>query len=660
MMTPIQFLSHIFSQQCQSGDYIILAAKSGKIWKDIPIAYGPRFTKSLEKFFEQYPPERYDLYWSPMPYSGPHRKIQYSLDTKFLAQDIDEMEDPQTLDPKPSYLWESSPNKYQGLWELDRYIEEREYTPLNQALAQHIGCDDCFDFAHVYRIPGTINHKYKNNPRVKLPKATKAIYKPAKLRQVVGGVNTRTKGETAPKQPRTAKQDTSLGERKIYAKYQIPKKVRETLALDSLEGIDRSKTIWYVEKALDEAGLTPQEIILLIKNSIFNKYRGRRDENKRLQQELMKIISGKLGEQSDSTRLQVESYNDMMSSPEEFKGWLVKGFWGRRSHGIVAGMPKCFKSTLVHDLVVSVASGTPFLNKYPVEDPGPVLVIQNENSGYIMKDRTQKVIHQRGLDGWARKKSRHKVRVCFPEDLPITFINQQGFTLNNEDHRRQVEKLVQEIQPVLVVFDPLYLMFEGDLNSSQELNPILNWLLKLKKEYDTSVMLVHHYNKGSGQGNGASLRGGARMAGSIMLYGWVESAWYLTKTEEQTPATPQGDNTLTIDFTRTSNEATVMMSREFRMAGTPDDIELHLEMGDIGDELYEVTETVPGATYTSMKTLSDDIRSHLKQAKRPIPKADLYEAVGGNRDRFEKVLAKLISDKKVIPGNKGFTIPKRE
>lgn len=657
-MNTMQFLNHIFSQQCQPGDYVILAAKKGKTWKDVPIRYGPKFREDLRSFLSDYPKEQYDLYWSPMPYSKPRRQIQYSLDTKFLAQDIDEMEDPQTLDPKPSYIWESSPNKYQGLWELDRYIEEKEYTPLNKALAEHIGCDDCFDFAHVYRIPGTVNHKYKNSPKVKPPKATKAIYKPAKLRQAVGGVNTRAKTETALKQPRTAKRDTSLEERKIYAKYQIPKKVRETLALESLEGIDRSKTIWYVEKALDEAGLTPQEIILLVKNSVFNKYRGRKDENKRLQNELMKIISGGIGEKGDSPKLQVETYGQMMSSPDEFKGWLVKGFWGRRSHGIVAGMPKCFKSTLVHDLVVSVASGTPFLNKHPVEDPGPVLVIQNENSGYIMKDRTQKVIHQRGLDGWARRKGKHKLRVYFPEDLPITFLNQQGFTLTNSDHRAQVEELVRDIKPVLVVFDPLYLMFEGDLNSSQELNPVLNWLLKLKKDYDTSVILIHHYNKGSGQSNGAPLRGGARMAGSIMLYGWVESAWYLTKTEEQAPATPQEGNTLTIDFTRTSNEATVLMSREFRMAGTPDDVELHIEMGDIGDDLYEVTETIPGGQHTSSKDLEAEITRAL--GKKTLTKGELYDHIGGDKERFNSIVSRMVSVKKIVQNNKGFSIPKRE
>lgn len=653
-MDTVEFLNHIFSQQCQNGDYIVLAAKKGKTWRDVPIRFGPQFKRDLRKFLKDYPSSKYDLYWSPMPYEKPHRQIQYSLDTKFLAQDIDEMENPDELNPKPSYIWESSPNKYQGLWELDRYIEEKEYTPLNKALAEHIGCDDCFDFAHVYRIPGTVNHKYKDNPDVGMPMATKAIYKPAKLRQVVGGINTRENPKKAVTQPRTAKQQ-SLEERKIYAKYQIPKKVRETLALDSLEGVDRSKTIWYVEKSLDEAGLTPQEIILLVKNSVFNKYRGRKDEDRRLQAELMKIISGKLGESIGEPKLQVETYGEMMASPDEFKGWLVKGFWGRRSHGIVAGMPKCFKSTLVHDLVVSVASGTPFLNKHPVEDPGPVLVIQNENSGYIMKDRTQKIIHQRKLDGWVKKINHHRVRIEFPKELPITFINQQGFTLTNEDHRRQVEELVSEINPVLVVFDPLYLMFEGDLNSSQELNPVLNWLLRLKNTYDTSVMLIHHYNKGSG--NGPQLRGGARMAGSIMLYGWVESAWYLTKTDEQVPATPQG-RTLTVDFTRTSNEATVLMSREFRMAGTPDDIELHIEMGDIGDDLYEVTESIPGEERITKKDIEEEI---LKMAKgRVVTKTQMDEAIGDDPVRIREVLNRLLSLKKIIMKNKGFTIPKRE
>src|SRR5690606_41428795 len=61
--------------------------------------------------------------------------------------------------------------------------------------------------------------------------------------------------------------------------------------------------------------------------------------------------------------------------------------WARRSHGIVAGEPKSFKSTYVMDLAISVASGEPFLGKYPVIESGPVIYVQNENADWILKDR---------------------------------------------------------------------------------------------------------------------------------------------------------------------------------------------------------------------------------------------------------------------------------
>lgn len=653
MKEAVKFLDHIFSQQCEPGDYVILAARRDKFWKDIPIKFDHHFKEKLREVFSNYPPQKYDLYWSPMPFSKPRRQNQYSVDTKFLAQDIDEYENPEDLNPKPSYIWESSPNKYQGLWELDRYIGESEYTPLNKALANHIGCDDCFDFAHVYRVPGTINHKYKNSPLVGLPKSTKAVYKPKNLRKIVGGVTTTTDEQKANSDALTASNGT-LVERRIYAKYPIPQKVKDLLALESLEGMDRSNAIWFVENSLHDLGMTPPEIIHLIKNSAFNKYKGRRDEDHRIQKELEKIISGEIPDTSnlESSLLKTSSYEEVMGNCNTFEGWLVKGFWGRRSHGIVAGMPKCFKSTLVHDLVVSVASGEPFLGDFDVLDPGPVIVVQNENADYIMKDRTEKVIAAKGLGGEAERITSKKLHVEFPPDLPITFINQQGFTLSNEDHRRQLESLIKKIKPVLVVFDPLYLMFDGDLNSSKELNPVLNWLLHLKTEYKTSVMVIHHYNKGSNQ---QTLRGGARMAGSIMLYGWVESAWYLTKTDDEEDLPPNQR----VDLSESSGSSTITLSREFRMSGNYQDLDIHFEMGEIGNPNYRVTVGAAGEPHVTIKTIEDEVLGILSNSNAPVTKRALRENLGDNKNALNKALDSLLRSKKIVSRDKGYTIFKQ-
>lgn len=644
MKSALDFLQSIYSQQCEKGDYIILSAKGPDVqWKDVPLQYDDNIQGKLEKFFKEYPPEQYDLYWSPMPYSGPKRRLENALDTKFLVQDIDEYDDPSKLNPAPSYLWESSPNKYQGMWELDRYIEEEEYTPVNKALAEHIGCDDCFDFTHVYRIPGTINHKYKNNPPVKMPEETKKIYKPKAIKKVIGFSE---KSEPVSK----AAEGANLTERKIYAKYSISKKVRDLLALDNITGIDRSGTIWYIENKLYELGMTPNEIIHLIRNSAFNKYKGRKDETKRLRQELEKIISGDISpkdlEKTKGKGLKVSSFGSVMSNSNTFEGWLVKGFWGRRSHGIVAGMPKCFKSTLVHDLVVSVASGKPFLGKYPVLDPGPVIVVQNENADYVMKDRTEKLILHRGLQGNVNI-IKEKVKVDFPEELPISFINQQGFILTNADHRQELESLIAEVRPVLVVLDPLYLMFDGDLNSAQDLNPVLNWLLYLKNEYKTSVMLIHHYNKG---GAGVA-KGGSRMMGSIILYGWVESAWYLSK--EESGEDNSSDSPVDIS---SKDPAVVTMNREFRMAGAYPEIDIHLKMGEMGDPSYDVDVTLAGEHSLKKDNVKEDILNLLQTSTAPMSRRKLADSLGISRTKVKETLDELLNEKRIITDDRGFTI----
>ena len=652
MNRSIDFLEKIYSLQGEAGDYFILSVKGpGVRWKDIPIKYQKDEIQSkLEEVFDQYDPEEYDLYFSPMPFSRPHRKIEYGKETKYLIQDIDEYDDPDKLNPTPSYLWESSPNKYQGIWELDRYIGEKEYTPLNKALAHHIGCDDCFDWCHVYRIPGTTNHKYKDHPQVSYPIASRKIYKPRTLSKMLKvKPDKKVKEET---------QSADLNERKIYAKYDIPKKIRDLLALDSLEGIDRSSTIWYIENSLNDLGMSPQEIIYLVRNSIFNKYSGRADEDKRLKSELKKIISGKLVETENKAQLElkVSTFSQVMTQGEDFSGWLVKGFWGKNSHGIVAGMPKCFKSTIVHDLAVSVASGTHFLGKFPVLDSGPVIMVQNENADYMIRDRNEKLIINRGIAGSIRYKRNGHLRVKFPKDIPLYFINQQGFMLSSEDHRRKLEDLIQKVRPVLVIFDPLYLMFDGEINSAKELTPALNWLLYLKREYQTSVMVIHHYNKGTNQGS--SQRGGARMMGSIVLYGWVESAWYLSREEENGQDSDRAVDESDLD--NSSEEAQVVtMAREFRMAGHFPDIDIHLDLGEVGDMKYNATVAKAGNNHTiSEREIKDRIIDTLSSSNLPASRRKLSEQTGVDRNRLREVLEKMVQQKKIKVDAKGYSIYK--
>jgi len=182
--------------------------------------------------------------------------------------------------------------------------------------------------------------------------------------------------------------------------------------------------------------------------------------------------------------------------------------------------------------------------------------------------------------------------IQFPITLPLYFINQQGYQLNDPIHRKLLEQVIQQIKPVLIIFDPLYLMFDGDVNSAKDLNPVLNWLLYLKTKYKTGIIVVHHWNKG-----GTSKRGGQRMLGSTTLHGWVESAWYLKVTSKNPEGTEETEDDINPGETPPIN---LVLEREFRSAGMYPKLDLTVSMGGFQEHEYKV-----------------DVKQHTKKTKEP-------------------------------------------
>src|SRR5690606_35331347 len=59
--------------------------------------------------------------------------------------------------------------------------------------------------------------------------------------------------------------------------------------------------------------------------------------------------------------------------------WLVDEWLPEATIGFVVAPPGSYRTWLAFDMVVDVASGKPFLGKYPVNRTGPVLIIQQED-----------------------------------------------------------------------------------------------------------------------------------------------------------------------------------------------------------------------------------------------------------------------------------------
>lgn len=610
------FLLNTWRKQCRTGDYVFICIRDPKgkePWTDIPIQYSRKGIKEeIDRIFASYPPEDYDVYFCPLPFSEPRRSKKLVTRTKLLWQDLD-YADPQHFDHRvePTTYWESSPGRYHGLWELDKLYSGsdnlKKIGDLNKDLAYYVDADKGgWDFTQVLRIPGTHNHKYEDKPLIEYVKRDLPPVKMQDYRKIIP-VSTRT---VDPSQEDIEFKE--LDHQEVFNKWasKLPKAVLKTLMAKSTFGQDRSETLWNLENQLFECGLSTDEIYTLAKHSVWNKFKGRHDEDDRLENELLKVIEhqrqngmqvtievgddGTAQASSSDPEIDreqgneefsflVETFADVMGTLDANPGWLVEGFWAKRSHGIVAGEPKSFKTTYVMDLAISVASGVPFLGKYEVDDPGPVIYVQNENATWILQDRMGKMIASKGIGGHAtfNADDPQSIDVELPQDMPLYFINQQGFQLDHPLHQEIFEEFVEKVKPVLVIFDPLYLMFDGDINSAKDLNPVLNWMLKLKNDYKTGVIAVHHYNKGAG---GGTWRGGQRMLGSTTLHGWIESAWYLNRREEDQPDHVEGEE---LDK-QSKQPSKVILDREFRNAGHYPKLELSLLMGGLGEPEYEV------------------------------------------------------------------------
>lgn len=578
-MTPSSFLSAVWKIHCKPGDYVCLSSKKGPSWKDYTFPYDDELPQKITEWIGRHSDK--NLYFCPLPFTEPRRSKIKVARSKLLWSDIDDA-NPHKIEP--SILWESSPGRYQGLWILPKEVEPEVAAGMSRQLAYQIGADKGgWDLTQVLRIPGTRNYKYPSEPEVKLVHFTKNILR------------------SLPKSPLEKWRKS------------IPSKILKIIEGPATVG-KRSDMLWYLEHELCDLGIPIKDAVAILKDSEWNKYRGRADEEERFEAEQEKIRESR-NETDQTTRtddliLVVDSFAQVLSRHTQSPGWIIPGFWMKGSHGIVAGEPKSFKTTLIMDLMFSMASLTPFLGVHKVEHGGPTIFIQNENADWIIRDKLQKLQISRGTAGKTKIRG-SSLHIEWSRNIPMHFVNQQGFTLDDAAYKEALEELIDRMRPAMIVLDPLYLMFSGDVNSAKELAPVLQWALRVRNEYNCAISLVHHYNKG-----GEGKRAGQRMLGSTTLHGWIESAWYIQAGEVE------------------DRVAHISMEREFRGAGLHPKKDLSLEMGEFGDMKYIIREEED--THHD-----DDVILVLEQTTKPMSQNAIAQALGISRRQAKNALDRL-------------------
>lgn len=208
------------------------------------------------------------------------------------------------------------------------------------------------------------------------------------------------------------------------------------------------------------------------------------------------------------TPLPVRLAHELDARPEE-RRWLIEGLWSDEAVGIVGGEPKCCKSFLALQLAVSVASGTPCLQRFPAAKTGRVLLFAAEDATHVVRCRLEQIAAAAGVD---------------LKHLDIQVIVAPVLRLDLEPDRARLEDTVALLRPTLLVLDPFVRLHRIDENVSAEVAPLLAYLRGLQRRYQVAVVLVHHARKGA-----SHARAGQALRGSSEFHAWGDSNLYLRR-----------------------------------------------------------------------------------------------------------------------------------
>jgi hypothetical protein len=195
--------------------------------------------------------------------------------------------------------------------------------------------------------------------------------------------------------------------------------------------------------------------------------------------------------------------DDLLAGPPPGETpFLIDELWVDGAIGPLLGAPKVGKTWLLLELALSVASGRPALDEFAVTQPGPVVVVLEES----------------GLD--AARRRLHALTT--DEDSPprmVALAANAHVRLDDEEWRRRLRAVVEEIQPRAVLLDPFVRLKGGiDENSQRELEPVLDFLRELRDVCGSAVIFAAHTGHG----------GGRRIRGSSDLEAFWESKLSIT------------------------------------------------------------------------------------------------------------------------------------
>lgn len=313
---------------------------------------------------------------------------------------------------------------------------------------------------------------------------------------------------------------------------------------------------------------------------------------------------------------------DVMKMSDYVKGyggggvsWLVDKWLPDKSITFLVSPPESYKTWLLLDLAVSVAAGVPFLGQYIVNNPGPVILIQQEDSHSGLTDRLALIADQKlgmlpKLDGddWS---------VPSIPSIPIYVHPDRMLRFDNPEVLKELEEQIATIRPKVVEIDPLYSTTAAVDNYMADLANQMMILKTWRDKYGCSFVIAHHSKKNVDPDSTAR----EDSWGSQFLNAFLEAGWQIRRNQRLA-----------------QNE--VVVRRHSKVMGNQDPISLTFNISTVYPMKYEVEAKIYSAPQSGPATPARDDLLDLMQGEE-VTQAELVNISGKSRSTISRQIKQL-------------------
>jgi hypothetical protein len=299
--------------------------------------------------------------------------------------------------------------------------------------------------------------------------------------------------------------------------------------------------------------------------------------------------------------------------------WVINDWLPDSTIGMVVAPPGSYKSWMDLDLAVSVATGLPFLGSFPVERPGPVIIVQQEDYHGITAERLAVIINSKiEMPVYWEMDDQTMFEFMPPPIMPIYLHTDRRLQFKDNVVMEALELKIAQIKPVLVIIDPLYSTGDVDKFMMETLQQMFT-LKDLRDRYGCSFLLIHHTRKS------ADTTRREDAWGVQFLNAFLETGWQIRPKEG------------------TENQITVR--RHFKNSKNQAEASLKF---DINTEIPYSYNVIYSATNEKMPVTEIGIIDVMVSARKPLRHAEIMKLTGIAKSTLTRRLEALMKAGQIV------------